>query len=224
MSRSFKLKSWNPTKPPKRMASLLVFTKYFGKTSFLISAFNYAYGSGMLSITQRRGIFKLIPKKDSEPYFLKNWSPLTLLNCDYKIAAKVITNRIKTVIPRLINNDQTSFLKGRFIGENIRMIDCISKYALEKNIPGLLLFIDFEKDFDSLEGPFIERTLQCFGYGPSLIHWFKTFNKNIERCVLNNGWSSSFFNYRGVLGKDALSPVSLHTLGGDLSQSNTIQR
>ena len=120
-------------------------------------------------------------------HFIKNWRPLTLLNCDYKIAAKAIANRIKTVIPKLINSDQTGFLKGRFIGENIRLIDSIIKYASESNIPGLLLFIDFEKAFDSVEWSFIERTLQYFGFGPSLTRWVKTFYKKIESCVLNNG-------------------------------------
>jgi len=72
-------------------------------------------------------------------------------------------------------------------------------YASQKNIPGLLLFIDFEKAFDSLEWSFIERTLQYFGFGSSLKSWFQTFYKNIESCVLNNGWASGFFQLqRGV--------------------------
>jgi len=57
----------------------------------------------------------------------------------------------KAVIPKLINNDQIGFLNGRFIGESIRLIDSIIKYASENNIPGLLLFVDFEKAFDSRE-------------------------------------------------------------------------
>ena len=72
---------------------------------------------GALSISQRRGIIKLIPKKDADPHFIKNWRPLTLSNCDLKIATKAIANRIKKVIPKPFNNDQTGFLKGRFIGE-----------------------------------------------------------------------------------------------------------
>ena len=167
----------------------------------LTSALNYSHNTGTLSITQRLGIIKLIPKKDADPHFIKNWRPLTLLNCDYKITAKAIANRIKTVIPKLINNDQTGFLKGRFIGENIRLIDSIIKYASENNTPGLLLFVDFEKAFDSLdhERSFIERTLQYFGFGPSLTRWVKTFYKKIESCVLNIGWSSNFIELqRGV--------------------------
>ena len=144
------------------------FYKTFWKdvSSLLVSALNYAFESGCLSITQRRGIIKLIPKKDAELYFIKNWRPITLLNTDYKIAAKALANRIKSVLPSLINNDQTGFMKGRFIGENVRLIDCI-QYAAEKNIPGLLLFIDFEKAFDSLEWSFIVKSLHFFGFGPS---------------------------------------------------------
>ena len=142
------------------------FYKVFWKdiSTILIKSLNYAYEKDQLSITQRRGIIKLIPKKDAEPYFIKNWRPLTLLNCDYKIAAKSIPNRLKVFLPNLINNDQTGFIKGRFIGENIRLIDSVICYAKEENIPGLLLFLDFEKAFDTIEWPFIRKTLQYFGF------------------------------------------------------------
>ena len=126
-------------------------------SAILIRALNYAYDTGQLSVTQRRGIIKLIPKKDAEPFFIKNWRPLTLLNCDYKIAAKSIVNRSKPSLPNLINYDQTGFIKGRFIGENIRLIDSVICYAKEKNIPGLLLFLDFENAFDTIECLSLEK-------------------------------------------------------------------
>ena len=157
-----------------------------------------------MSITQRRGIIKLIPTKDAELYLIKNWRPLSLLNTDYKIAAKAIANRMKLVLPDVINNDQTGFLKGRFIGENVRLIDSVIRYAAEKNIPGLLLFIDFEKAFDSLERQFILDSLRYFGFGPSLINWLEVLYCKTEGCVLNNGWSSIF----------ALCHVSSHVTRG----------
>ena len=94
-----------------------------------INSLNYSYESGRLSMSQRRGIIKLIPKKDSDLNLVKNWRPLTLLNCVYKIATKAISNRIKTVLPKLISNDQTGFIKDRIIGENTRAIDIIIKYT-----------------------------------------------------------------------------------------------
>ena len=176
-------------------------------SSYLISALNYGFDSGHLSVSQRRGVIKLIPKKDAELYFVKNWRPITLLNTDYKIAAKSIANRIKLILPNLINHDQTGFLKDRFIGENIRLIDGIIQYATEKNIPGLLLFIDFEKAFDSLEWSFIHDTLRSYGFGVSLINWVKTLYSHTESCILNNGWASNFFEIqRGVRQGCPLSP------------------
>lgn len=173
----------------------------------LIAALNFAYENGHLAITQRRGIIKLIPKKEADLKTLKNWRPLSLLNCDYKIAAKSIANRIQSILPKLVNNDQTGFIKGRFIGENIRLIDSVINYTANKNIPGLILLLDFEKAFDTLEWPFIEKTLQHYGFGPSIQKWIKTLYNDIESCVINNGWTSDCFKIeRGVRQGCPLSP------------------
>ena len=146
-----------PEKTPGTDGLPAEFYKVFWRdiSSTLIDALNYAYETGQLSITQRRGVIKLIPKKDAEPYLIKNWRPLTLLNCDYKIAAKAIAGRLKIFLPNLINSDQTGFIKSRFIGENIRRLQSIIWYAKEKKLPGLRLFLDFEKAFDTIEWTFI---------------------------------------------------------------------
>ena len=67
-----------------------VFWEDIGET--LTNALNFSYEIGNLTISQRRGIVKLIPKKDSDTILIKNLRPLTLLNCDYKIASKAIAN------------------------------------------------------------------------------------------------------------------------------------
>ena len=119
----------------------------------------------------------------------------------------MIANPLKTHLHKLINNDQTGFLKGRFIGENIRLIDSIVNYTATKNIRGLLLFLDFEKAFDTLEWSFIQKALISFGFGPSFVQWFKTFYNNTESCIMNNGWASNFFSvHRGVRQGCPLSP------------------
>ena len=141
----------------------------------LIAVLNFSYNINKLSITQRRVLIKLIPKKETDLKNLKNWRPLSLLICDYKIAAKSIANRIQATLPKLIDNDQTGFIKGRFIGENIRLIDSIINYTANTNIPGLILLLDFEKAFDTLEWPFIEKTLQHYGFGLSIQNGYKLF-------------------------------------------------
>ena len=89
--------------------------------SYLIKSYQHSYSTGMLSITQRRGIISLIPKQ-KDPLNLKNWRPLSLLNQDYKLLAKLIAERIKPHLKKLINIDQTGFIKGRYIGQNITNI------------------------------------------------------------------------------------------------------
>ena len=63
--------------------------------SFFLASINASYAKGLLSISQRRGLITLIPKKDKYLCYIKNWRPISLLNCDYKIAAKAIACRIK---------------------------------------------------------------------------------------------------------------------------------
>ena len=55
--------------------------------------------------------------KETDLKNLQNWRLLSLLTCGYKIAAKSIGSRIQATLPKLISNDQTGFIKGRFIGE-----------------------------------------------------------------------------------------------------------
>ena len=224
------LKDMGTEKTPGTDGLPAEFYKVFWKdiSAILIRALNYAYETGQLSVTQRRGIIKLIPKKDAEPFFIKNWRPLTLLNCDYKIAAKSIANRLKPSLPNLINYDQTGFIKGRFIGENIRLIDSVICYAKDKNIPGLLLFLDFEKAFDTIEWSFIRKTFQHFGFGSSMLKWLNLFYCRPESCVLNNGWASDFFEIqRGVRQGCPLSPylfvLSVERLAKAIRENTSIK-
>ena len=119
-------------------------------------------------------------------------------------------------------------MKGRFIGENIRLIDSVICFAKENNIPGLLLSLDFEKAFDTVEWPFIRKTLQDFGFGDSVINWINLFYGNVESCVLNNGWASNFFKIqRGVRQGCPLSPylfvLSVETLAKAIRESKNIK-
>ena len=60
-------------------------------------------------------------------------------------------------------------------------------------------FIDFEKAFDFLEWPFIQKALSAFNFGPDILKWFNVFYRDIQSCVLNLGWSTGWFNLeRGV--------------------------
>ena len=82
-----------------------------------------------LALTHRRGTISLIPKKDKALQELKNWRPITLLNCDYKIASKAIDSHLKALLQNLADNNQTGFLKGLSIAENICLINNLISYT-----------------------------------------------------------------------------------------------
>ena len=68
-------------------------------------------------------------------------------------------NRIKPILPNIINESQTGYVQGRSICQNIWLVQDVIAYAKSVNQTGLLLFFDFEKAFDSIEWQFIWRTL-----------------------------------------------------------------
>lgn len=174
---------------------------------FVLRSINFGYIKGELSITQRQGIITCIPKENKAKQFLKNWRPLTLLDTVYKIASGTIANRLKLVLDTIISKDQTGFLKGRYIGENTRLVYDLLKYTEENDIPGLLLLIDFEKAFDSLSWAFIHKALKFLNFGESVRKWIEVFYTGITSAVIQCGHLSSFFQIsRGCRQGDPLSP------------------
>ena len=132
----------------------------------LVESLNCAFECGELTISQRRGIITLLPKKDKDKTVLDNWRPILLLNTDYKIATRAIALRMSKVLPDIIHSDQTGYVKKRFIGQNIRLIslDVIERYQ-DSKIPGIALILDFKKAFDSIEWSFLFKALETFGFG-----------------------------------------------------------
>ena len=152
----------------------------------------------------------MIPKKDKDKNYLKIWRPISLLNNDYKIATKAIALRLEKVLPTIISSSQTGYVKGRYIGESIRIISDMMSFTKAKNIPGLAVFHDFEKAFDSIEWKYLQKCLEVFNFGPQLRQWVSVLYKDITTCVLNNGFATKHFNLsRGVRQGCPLSGILL---------------
>ena len=206
---TFALDHFKNNKSPGSDGFTTEFFKYFWNKigQMVVNSINCGFELRTLSDTQKQGIITCIPKGSKDKLFLKNWRPISLLNVTYKIASASIANRIKPFLPKIISSDQTGFITGRFIGDNIRTLYDLFQYTEAENIPGLLLLIDFEKAFDSLSWSFIEKVLSFFNFGEDIKIWIKTFYYNIKSCVVVNGHTSSFFDiFRGCRQGDPLSP------------------
>ena len=113
---------------------------------------------------------------------LDNYRPISLTNCDYKILAFIFAKRLQLLIDKLINKNQTGYIKGRFIGENARLVLDIYDYCEENDTEGILLFADFQKAFDSVEWDFLFQTLQKFNFGKI---FFKVDKNSIYKTIFS---------------------------------------
>lgn len=153
----------------------------------LIESYIYSFHEGKLSPSQSRAILTLIFKKGNKKH-LKNYRPISLTNVDYKILAFTLANRLHKVMGKLIGSQQTAYIKGRFIGNNIRTVLDTLEYTRKFNMSGLLLCLDFKKAFDSLEWPFMISVLRKFNFGDSFIKWIETLYEKPYAKVKVNGW------------------------------------
>ena len=183
---------------------------------------------GELSASQKQAVITLIQKKDRDVTLIKNWRPISLITVDIKVASKALAAKMKAVIHSLISYDQTAYVKGRYIGESVRLIDELLKYAEDENIDGILFAADIEKAFDSVDHNFTFVALKRFGFGNDFVRWIKTIFKKSQSCVINNGTSTGYFNLeRGARQGDPLSPylfiLALETLFIQIRSDSSIK-
>ena len=118
---------------------------------------------------------------------------------DYKIIARTLAQRLQKVISKIVSTDQNGYIKNRFIGFSIRTIQDIINYAEESNLEGVLLFLDYQKAFDSIDWSFMNMALEKFGFGHAFMNSVKMLYKNANNSIINNGWvSNSFSISRGI--------------------------
>ena len=149
---------------------------------------------GRLNCSGRRGIINLLPKPGKNLDLVKNWRGISLLGYDYKIWAKAVSNRLEEVSGTLIGKQQNGFIKGRNIFTNLRTTaEIITDYS-KRNIPGLIVLIDFEKCFDRVEYESIRGTFRYFGFGERFIDMMFLLFQDLEMRTISNGYCSQWFN------------------------------
>ena len=195
------LKALPNNKSPGSDGPTTEFYKFFWPDikTYLSNSYQYAFTTGTLSRDQRSAVLTLLPKPNKDPRYLKNWRPLSVLNTDYKILTKTLADRLQKVLPSVINNDQVGYIKGRYIGENLRTILDIFEFTATKANPGIAVFLDFEKAFDTVSWKFMLKALNRFNFGENFIKWVNVIYCEPLCCVTNNGYSSTFFETtRGI--------------------------
>ena len=158
--------------------------------------------------SHNEGIVKMIPKAGKPPDSIKSWRPITLLNVDFKIISAALSARLKNVMDDLIDPSQTAFIKGRFIGENTRLIYDILSHAKHYNKSGVLMSVDFEAAFDSVSWDFLLKALEHYNFGPNfrnLVSSMYLNDNNFARIDMNGFLGEKVYLKRGIRQGDPAS-------------------
>ena len=136
-----------------------------------------SFKCGEMSSSQRKAVINLIEKQGyrKDRTLVENWRPISLINVDSKIISKVIAVRVKNVLPSIIHHNQTGYVKDRYIGETVRSIFDIMEFTDPENIPGILIFIHFEKAFDTVKWHYLSLSIFHLSLSYSL-QFFGRFN------------------------------------------------
>ena len=186
--------------------SLIKFTwPLFGP--ILLDSWNYAIQTGNLTHSHEDSYLKLLPKEGKDLKQLKNWRPITLSNCDIKIITKSLANKLAKNLTSVISECQTAYMKDRQITDNLHII----QYAIEKstdlNIPSMIVSLDAEKAFDSVEHWYIREVLKYLGL-ESFINTFNLLYRNQKVSIhINNRIAGHYTIKNGVKQGDALSCI-----------------
>lgn len=183
---------------------------------------NGNYENGQMTDSQKEALLRLLYKKYDKK-LLKNWRPISLLNTDYKIAAKTLATRLKQALPEVINEDQTCGIPERAIFENLFRLRDMTYTATTKNTDLILINIDQEKAFDRINRQFLQKVLTKMNFGPSFKRWIETLYAGAYCRITNNGWRSDpVLLKRGVRQGCPLSPL-LYVIAAE-ALGNAIRR
>lgn len=151
---------------------------------------------------------EFIPKV-SKPEHLTNFIPISLCNVLYKIASKVLANRLKQLLPNIIAEEQSAFVPGRLITGNVLIAyECMHSIRQQHaKTPLFALKIDMIKVYDRVEWIYLQGVLQKLGFAQSWINSIMHCVSSVHYSVRVNGeFSESFIPTRGLRQGGPISP------------------
>ncbi|CAN1332707.1 Putative ribonuclease H protein At1g65750 [Linum perenne] len=151
----------------------------------------------------------LLPKID-KPGTMRDLRPISLCNVLYRVVAKILANRLRRVVPKLVDLEQSAFIKGRSIIDNV-MIAFEVLHSIKRrpnaNVGDVALKIDISKAFDRVEWQYLEGVLTKVGFHARWVQLLMTCVKSVRyRVNVNSTLTDSFVPMRGLRQGCPLSP------------------
>ena len=170
--------------------------------------------------TRNQAIITLIPKQTENLDELKYWRPISLLCSDYKILTKILSNRLKQIMPEIISLEQNCSVPQRTIFNNLFLIRDLIKYTTEKNNKFYLLQIDQEKAFDKIDRRFPFKTMEKLGLSKTFIKFIEIIYKQNTSMIINNGFLSESIPMSRGLRQGCPLSLPLYVIQSEITTQN----
>ena len=164
----------------------------------MIAAFNEPFLSAdtspQLSEGSQTGLVVLIYKEGGKPRDdPDSYRPITLLNCDVKLVAKVMVLRMGNALDTVIDGTQTAFVPGRWIGDNVLFHLEALEYVQATQAAACIVGLDYNKAYDRVHRGWLDRCMEALGVPLAARRWVSLLLQGTRGLVVFNGWTSRPF-------------------------------
>lgn len=185
----------------------------------LLRTFNWAIKNGEIPPSWREAIITVIPKDGKDKTDCSSYRPISLLNQDYKLFTSILAKRLEIILPDIIQLDQTGFIKQRQTQDNVRRTIHVINHINQDKLEAVLLGLDAEKAFDSVDWSFLYKTLERFQFHNDFVKVIQAlYFKPTAKIRINGGLSNNFELERGCRQGCPISPLLFAIFIEPLSQ------